>query len=249
VPTDPRKRQKKQERRAARRKAKHHQLAREKQTGLADRLTAAARYPVLDSCATTDLWTQGLGWVCLSRELPNGHVAFAVFLVDRYCLGVKNAMADVVGRFEYDSQIVRKMRSHLSARDLSPADVRRLVEEAVAYARGLGLHPPPDYQKARHIFGDIDASQSAAQLEFGKDGKPFFVAGPNDTPERCRQILRTLEQACGPGGFHYQIPFPDAEGIFPEPQPGVPPPFIGTLPEWGLEESEDEDMDEGDEPA
>ena len=245
MPTDPRKRQKKQERRAAKRKAKHHQLARTKQTGVAERLTAAARYPVLDSCATTDLWTQGLGWVCLSRQLPSGHVAFAVFLVDRYCLGVKDALADVVGRFEYDSQVVRKMRSHFTAKDLSPADVRKLVEEAVAYARELGLHPHPDYQKARHIFGDIDAGQSTEQIEFGKDGKPFFVAGPHDTPERCRQILRTLEQTCGPDGFHYLIPFPEAGEVYPEPLPGQPPPFIGTTPDWDMDGSEDED----DEPA
>ncbi|HEV3259056.1 MAG TPA: hypothetical protein VG013_19445 [Gemmataceae bacterium] len=249
MPTDPRKRQKKQERRAAKRKAKHHQLAREKQAGLAERLTAAAKYPVLDSCATTALWDEGLGWVCLSRELPSGHVAFAVFLVDRYCLGVKNVMADVVGRFEYNSQIVSKMRSHFSAKDLSPADVRKLVEEAVEYARGLGLHPHPDYQKAKRIFGDIDAGASTEQIEFGKGGKPLFIAGPNDTPERCRQILKTLEETCGPGGFHYQIPFPDAEGIFPEPQRGVPPPFIGTMPDWDMDGSQDEEDEEDDEHA
>src|SRR5216683_2416038 len=98
MPTDPRKRQKKQERRAAKRKAKHHELVRHKHAGLPERLTAAIRYPVLHSCATMDLWDQGLGWVCLSRALPSGQVGFAVFLVDRYCLGVKNAMADVTDR-------------------------------------------------------------------------------------------------------------------------------------------------------
>jgi hypothetical protein len=83
---NPRKRQKQQERRAAKRQAKHQQMTREKRASLADRLTAAARYPILDSLVTTDLWKEGLGWVCLSRELPNGSIAYAVFLVDRYCL-------------------------------------------------------------------------------------------------------------------------------------------------------------------
>src|SRR5437016_6170830 len=107
---DPRKKQKQQERRAAKRKAKQHHLTREKHAGLPERLSAAAEYPILHCWATTDVWTKGLGWVCLSRVLPNSSVAFAVFLVDRYCLGVKNAMADITSRFEYDSRVVRKMR-------------------------------------------------------------------------------------------------------------------------------------------
>jgi hypothetical protein len=229
MPTDPRKRQKKQERHAAKRKAKQQHLVREKHAGLADRLTAAARSPVLHSEATTDLWDQGLGWVSLSRELPNGHVAFAVFLVDRYCLGVKDAMADVVGRSTYESQIVRKMRSDFTAKELSPADVRKLVEQAVEYARGLGFQPHPDYARARHIFGAIDPADSTAEFEFGKDGKPFFFAGPNDTPERCRRILATLTQACGPGGFDYLVPFAE---------PGE------FLQELDMDPSEDEDQDD-----
>lgn len=216
MPIDPRKRQKKQERRAAKRKSKQHQLAREKHAGLPERLTAAARYPILHCWATTDLRDQGLGWVCLSRELPNGWVAFGLFLVDRYCLGVKNAMADVLGRYTYDNEIARKMRSEFTAQDMQPAAARKLIEEAVAYARSLGLPPHPDYQRARLIFGDLDPAASGEQFEFGKDGKPLFIAGPHDTPERCRQILTTLEESCGPDGFHYLIPLSGADEALPE---------------------------------
>jgi hypothetical protein len=215
VPTDPRKRQKKQEHRAARRKAKLQERAREQHAGIAERLTAAAKYPVLHSWATNDVWTQGIGWVCLSRELPGGSVAFGVFLVDRYCLGVKNAFADVAGRFAYEDRIVGKLRSQFSVKDLSPAAARKLVEGSVAYAAALGLHPHADYHKARLIFGDVDPSECKEEFEFGKDGKPFFVAGPNDTPERCRLILHTLERACGPDGFEYLIPLMDPR-VLPE---------------------------------
>jgi hypothetical protein len=222
---DPRKRQKKHERQAAKRKAKQHQLAREKHAGLAERLTAAARYPVLHCWAATDLWDQGIGWVCLSRELPTSQVAFAVFLVDRYCLGVKDIAADVVGRFTYDSQIVRKMTATFTSEHMAPAAARKLVEEAVAYARSLGLHPHPDYPKARHLFGTIDASQCTEEFEFGKDGQPLFIAGPHDGPDRCFQIIKTLEQSCGVGRFHYLIPQVEGgyflpESVEPEELPG-----------------------------
>jgi hypothetical protein len=216
MPLDPRKQQKKRERQAAKRKSKQQQLAKEKHAGLAERLTSAAKHPVLHCWVTTDLREEGLGWVCLSRELPNSLVAFAVFLVDRYCLGVKDAYADIAGRFTYESKIVRKMRSDFESENLPPAAVRKLIEGAVAYARALGLHPHPDYHKAKHIFGDINAAECADEFEFGKDGKPYFIAGPHETPERCQQIVKTLEESCGPGGFEYLLPrSPDTEVLPP----------------------------------
>src|SRR5437016_3029711 len=114
MPTDPKKRQKQQERRKAKRKAKQHEIAKEKHAGLAERLTAAANYPVYRSWATEDLWTQGLGQVCLSRTLPNGLVAFAIFLVDRYCLGVKDAWADVIAGSDYETRIESGTRSNFA---------------------------------------------------------------------------------------------------------------------------------------
>jgi hypothetical protein len=44
------------------------------------------------------------------------------------------------------------------------------------------------------------------EFVYGQDGKPYFVAGPYDSPWRCRQIIRTLTDRCGPDGFHYLMP-------------------------------------------
>lgn len=212
MPPDPKKRQKKKEKQTAKRKAKHQQLARAKSAGLPQQLAGASRYPILHAWVSDTVWKQGLGYVCLSRELPGQQVAFVLFLVDRYCLGVKDAIVRVDGRFTYDSRITRGMRGKSPAHDVTPACARKLVEGAVAYAREFGLHPHPDYQSAKLIFGDINAGECTEEFEYGKDGKPFFVAGPYDTPARCRAILAALERSRGPGGFHYLIPVgPDKE--------------------------------------
>jgi hypothetical protein len=78
------------------------------------------------------------------------------------------------------------------------------------------LRPHPDYHRAKRIFGDIDAGQSTDRFEFGKDGQPFFIAGPHDTAERCRMIVNTLVQKCGVDGFHYVIPVSGATEVLPE---------------------------------
>jgi hypothetical protein len=71
----------------------------------------------------------------------------------------------------------------------------------------LGLPPRPDYRAARLIFGDVDASACSERYEYGKNGKPFFMAGPYDDAAKCRSILHTLHQHCGPHGYHYMLPF------------------------------------------
>ncbi len=231
--TDPRKRQKKLERRNSKRQEKKHRLVRQQNAGIGERLAAATKYPVLNSWITEDLWTQGMGWALLSRQLPDGSVAVAVFLIDRYCLGVKDAVADVVGRYSYDKDFVTKMQSKFTSREVSPATVRKLVEEAVAYAAGLGFAPHADYHKAKPIFGTIDPRESTEEFEFGKDGKPFFIAGPNDTPQRCRQIMAILAHDLGPDGFHFLLPMGAGDEVFPGALP------MGQLPLIGEDEDED----------
>src|SRR5687768_500722 len=99
---DPRKRQKKKERHNARQKANKKSLVRVASLGVAARLQRAAAAPVLDCCTTDVLWKQGMAQLLVSRRLPEGDVAAAVFLLDVYCLGVKDAFSKIVPRFVYD---------------------------------------------------------------------------------------------------------------------------------------------------
>lgn len=58
---------------------------------------------------------------------------------------------------------------------------------------------------------DIPAESCTEQFTFGKDGKPFFVAGPYDSRTRCEQVMRTLEKRCGPKGYHFLMPVGEEE--------------------------------------
>jgi hypothetical protein len=213
VAAQQKKRQKKLERRSAQRKQRQKTLINKKNRGLAEQMAAASSCPVLHSYISETVWDDGLGGglggVLISRELPHGSVAFAMFLVDRSCLGVKDAFGRVTSRAEYD-RFVKETNDHYELLRATPADVRNLVEGSVQYARDLGLEPHPDYRRLAPIFGDIDAQDAEAEFQFGdENGKPHFMAGPNETPQRCYQILSILEHTCGKGGFDFTIPFID----------------------------------------
>ncbi len=68
----PRRRQKKLQRRRAKEKAKRPEVAHREALGIAGRLQHAARFPILHSQVAEDLWETGLGPVVVSRQLSNG---------------------------------------------------------------------------------------------------------------------------------------------------------------------------------
>ena len=167
----------------------------------------AGRFPVHESLVSTELFDGNVGMctAILSRKLPAGHIAAGVFMIDLYCLGVKNADARIFTTYEYREYIALLEQRH-NFREIEAPCLVKLVQSSVDYARDLGLLPHNDYRKAHKIFGDIDAATCATEYTFGKDGKPFYIAGPYDSPLRIKQIVDQLTKRLGPDGFEVVIP-------------------------------------------
>lgn len=205
---DPKKRQKKLAKRKAQRKDKAKSLAIKQQQKLvyeANRFTLAARYPIHQCMANVAMFAGGMGTVVLSRRAPNGDIVMGMFLLDTFCLGVKSAFARVLMPYEYD-EMISNVRSNELMQAVEPSYARKVVESAITYAASLGFKPDPDYHTAKELFGDIDASECADEFTFGKDGKPYYMAGPLDSPLKRRQILSTLEKNVGEGNFKFLMP-------------------------------------------
>ncbi len=140
----------------------------------------------------------GLVIVVVARERGSS-VRVCEFLVDTWCLGVKNALGPKpVERRKLPSFCADAFRSYPGA----PVEVplvlaQRIVFGAVGYARGLGFEPHADFAKAAGHLGEWDG---VCDLEFGRDGVPMYIEGPHDDTWR---IMRTLRQNVGDGNFHY----------------------------------------------
>jgi hypothetical protein len=163
-----------------------------------------ARFPVHEVLCPGDLDDEGMGNLLLSRKGPDGLLGVSFFLVDKYCLGVKNAFFRELDEDQYFEAKQRTLYNRPAEPvAMHPACMRKLVESAVDYARDLGFAPHKDYGAAREIFGDIDASACPTRFDFGKEGKPLFIAGPNENLAKSRKIVKQLEKRCGAGGYDY----------------------------------------------
>src|SRR5207244_2600698 len=89
---------------------------------------------------------------------------------------------------------------------------------AVAYAHGIGFHPHPDDERVILLFGSVRAADSGVTFPSGKDGQPFFMAGPHDSQSCCRQVLAILDKPCGPGLDESLLPLVPPGG--PDLKPG-----------------------------
>jgi hypothetical protein len=131
-------------------------------------------------------------------------MALAMFLLDVFCLGVKDTFFAVVGRDEYDRHL-RSWRERESLQPIDPAGLRKLVEGGVAYARELGFNPSPDYVVVHKIFGDVEAAACPTHFEYGHAGKPFYISGPHETATQVQTIVDQLRRRLGSGNFEYLV--------------------------------------------
>jgi hypothetical protein len=195
---------------ALRRKAvvsiKRKQAHAEMALSLAERIERATREPI-HCCLLQEeaLLDNGTGTLVLARRVGFDEFVLAAFLIDAYCLGVKDVALQWVD--------AATLELYLGAMDaageliaIDPGYARRLVREAVAYAQGIGFAPYRDYEVAERLFGDVAVDTSEAPFAFGLDGKPFYVPGPSATPAQIRRTLERLRERLGDGGFDFVIP-------------------------------------------
>jgi len=173
-------------------------------TSLVGRIRVATKGSVVRCIMSSTLFEIGLGHVIVARALPSGLLGCAYFLVDVLCLGVKDAFYVEMGQTELRSRLAEQddVQSFI---DIEPAHARKLIRDAAAYAASLGLSVAKDTPAIEAIFGDVDTGACTETFTFGKDGKPFFVSGPNDTQARIRAVSQLLEKSQGTGGWNYMV--------------------------------------------
>lgn len=231
-------RRKQLEKKKKKRSEKKHQLAVRRNAGIAEQLLARVKYPIHECFVSSSLTDLGAGEVLISRRAPSGEMAYSLFLIDRYCLGVKDCFGRVGSGADFRKMVDSLAESGHKWLHIDPASARKLVEDAAAYAESLGLKPHSDFRAARMIFGDIDTSAAKSSYEMGRDGKPCFIAGPMNSTADCKRILARLTESCGPDGFHFTMPI--GSKVASE-----------LLPSWDdelveFDESDEDEIDEDD---
>jgi hypothetical protein len=145
----------------------------------------------------------GLVRVLVAVERGGTRVSVCGYLVDVYCLGVKNALGPhSLDRRKLPGFVHQYFDTYDEPPVSAPLDLaRHLVLGAVAYARALGFEPHADFTAAAPY---LEPWTGPSAITFGRDGKPFYMSGPYDD---AASITKTLERSAGRGNFDIMAAF------------------------------------------
>jgi len=172
--------------------------------GWAAGLTVAghAEWPGVGAAAQSG--TSGLVSVLVARD-AGGSVRVCGYLVDVWCMGVKDVLGPKsVDRRKLPGFTSMYFRSYAQPPLAAQVDLaRHVVFGAVAYARGLGFEPHPDFAACASHLGPWEGN---SDITFGHEGKPMYIQGPHDN---AAHVMRTLRRSIGDGDYHYLSQIPD----------------------------------------
>lgn len=174
----------------------------EKQLPRAERMRRMAAAPIHSCLVNEALFEIGNGNLVLARKTADGRVAMAAFMLDVYCVGVKDVILRLDGARESET-VIAALGDMQPLIAIDPACARKLLRDLVAWSRSIGLAPHPDYAAAELLFGDVSADGCTESFRFGRDGKPLLIRGPLDTSTRIRQRIEALRRKVGEDGFDY----------------------------------------------
>lgn len=153
----------------------------------------------------------GLAHLMVARIRDGGDTDFAVFLVDLFCLGVKDVIFEPGIMESSLREFIEEQLPEDFRERIHPACARKLIEGAVAYAQTLGFAPHRDFRKARKVLSGLDAALCPRDFTYGRDGRPCYIRGSDDSEERVDRVCAILEARCGADGYDYEDPGEDAE--------------------------------------
>jgi hypothetical protein len=173
------------------------------EASLPARVLRAAQAPIQHCLLTEGLFEMGMGTLILARGVTTHHLAVASFLLDAFCLGVKDVAFDSLESDEFAMHVeVTDVGSPLVS--IQPSDARKLLRDLAAWSQSIGFPPHRDFAALERIFGDVSADESEADFPFGHDGKPLYIPGPYESPSLIRRRIEQLQKHLGSDGFEFE---------------------------------------------
>ncbi|MEA2887682.1 MAG: hypothetical protein QOD11_2042 [Bradyrhizobium sp.] len=172
-------------------------------TGLPARVLRAAEAPIQHCLLSADLFEIGIGTMILARGVTRHHLTVGVFLLDVFCLGIKDVMFKSLKSDELEMYI-EATNAGSPPVSLQPGDARKLLRDLAAWSQSIGFPPHRDFAAVERIFGDISADESEADFPFGRDGKPVYIPGPFESATVVRRRVEQLQKQLGEEGFEFE---------------------------------------------
>jgi len=166
-----------------------------------------ARSLPIDECLVTEGWEDaGICNVVIARKHKTGNYTTAIYLIDLYCLGLK----DTGYQFNVSPEDFDFLKMDRNWINCEYVLAHNIIYGGIAFAEDYGFKPHKDFAITRFILEEDDEQVELMDIDFGLDGLPCYMRGPYDNDAKVKGIEATLLRTAGPGNYSIM----DAPGDF-----------------------------------
>ena len=135
----------------------------------------ARNLPVEACYISKDIENVGEGTVIVVRRHPNEKFTLAIFLLDIFCLGVKDTFYRLrLDEFEYE-EYLDKFTS-MDVTEITYNEAHNWIYGAIAFAEEAGIAPHKDFNVTQYMLEEDTEDIPLIEYNYGKEGKHFLVA-------------------------------------------------------------------------
>ena len=153
--------------------------------------------------APPDWQESGMAHVIVTRVRPSGNLVMTSFLVDTFCLGVKDAGYHENMTPSDFEEYLNNYRKGMGLEEISYNEAHNILYGAIAFAEDGGIKPNKEFDPAGYILEEDTEDIPLIEYDFGKNGKHFLVVNPD---RKEMPYYHTLKKNLG-DDFEYVMPF------------------------------------------
>ena len=137
----------------------------------------------------------GIANVLVTRRKRNGELIGVMFLVDTFCLGVKDV--SLIPPMDEDEMWdkLKKFNDHIGLEEIPYVEAHNIIYGAVAFAEDAEIPPCKDFEWASGILEEDTDDIPLIEYEFGKDGKYCLFLDSDDI--EAKKWIPALEKCLG----------------------------------------------------
>lgn len=162
--------------------------------------------------APPDWQEEGMAHVIVTRVRPSGNLVMAAFLVDTFCLGVKDVgYHENMSPSDFEGYLNNYKRG-MGLEEISYNEAHNIIYGAMAFAEEGGIKPVKEFDPAGYILEEDTDDIPLIEYDFGKNGKHFLVVSPD---RKEMPYYHILKKNLG-DNFEFTMPYGDDDEEVPE---------------------------------